>query len=284
MRSDRGEEDISQNNTDIYTNDCFFLGDELAALGYGNGFDEVEQDLPEAYYDTSVSLLSSDSSRTVNGNDFRGGTVFEARQDGAEGGSEPRRFYSAPIIVKALPVLSSLSSDLLKVYVNAKELGIPLSNQLKAHEDRVSIGEIVECVFKKRGKNSRFQIKLYTALALTKHRRDLFKVIGVMFVAYNIIYVDSEIFGDILGLKSRKESLFHSQGNFQTHQFKEVYLDRDFNNNDLLPDVDLSGLDYGSKRFYRHDDINMNSGIEVYEGIRWTRSSSSTFAPYPQLV
>ena len=87
----------------------------------------------------------------------------------------------------------------------------------------IKLGDMIETYFFGRSKKEgRFQHKLWNSLIITTHYPNLFPVIGVKWLNDEILLVNQNIFGNLLGLDKPKHSLFMAQGSFQTHGFVEI--------------------------------------------------------------
>ena len=88
----------------------------------------------------------------------------------------------------------------------------------------VSFNELVTKFFQRKNtSNCRFPHKLFNALRIVQNDPKLYNLFGVKWVTKYIFLVDKLIFGRLLGLNSIDGGLFHSQGNFPSHGFIEVF-------------------------------------------------------------
>jgi hypothetical protein len=86
-----------------------------------------------------------------------------------------------------------------------------------------SFGDLVTKFFqRKNNANCRFPHKLSNALALVDRTPSLFSLVGVRWVSDRIFLVDKFVLGRILGISAMDGGLFHSQGNFPSHEFVEL--------------------------------------------------------------
>lgn len=133
--------------------------------------------------------------------------------------------------------------------------------------DSVSFGDLVNNFFqKKNNSNCRFPQKLYNALQIVSKNPEMWPYIGVAWVSEKIFKVDKYIFGRLLGISSFDGGLFHSQGNFPSHGFREVY-------NDAELSVDLTGVDFDRVRLITHTEVFAKDVDEVFVNqLKWNNN------------
>lgn len=86
-----------------------------------------------------------------------------------------------------------------------------------------TFGDLVTKFFqRKNNANCRFPHKLYNALAIVDQDPKMYNLLGVKWITNDIFKVDKLIFGRVLGISSIDGGLFHRQGNFPSHGFREV--------------------------------------------------------------
>lgn len=86
-----------------------------------------------------------------------------------------------------------------------------------------TFGDLVTKFFqRKNNANCRFPHKLYNALAIVDQDPKMYNLLGVKWITNEIFKVDKLIFGRVLGISSIDGGLFHRQGNFPSHGFREV--------------------------------------------------------------
>jgi len=84
-------------------------------------------------------------------------------------------------------------------------------------------GIIVEDFFRRKNNpNTRFSHKLYNALKMVEMDPFFAPILGVEWITERVLKVNARVFGRLLGIKTVKGSLFHSQGNFPSHGFVEL--------------------------------------------------------------
>ena len=102
--------------------------------------------------------------------------------------------------------------------VRPKEIGlVPASFWV---EEELTFSDLLAKFFRRRNNvHARFPYKLFDALTLVESNRELFPIIGVMWVTEKVFKVDKLVFGRLLGIQALDGALFHKQGNFPTHGF-----------------------------------------------------------------
>ena len=76
---------------------------------------------------------------------------------------------------------------------------------------------------RRNGGARQFEYKLYNALCITKKHPETYKFIGAKWITNSIMKIDSQIFGNLLGIRAVQGGLFHKQGNFSRHGFTHVF-------------------------------------------------------------
>jgi hypothetical protein len=115
---------------------------------------------------------------------------------------------------------SSLCSDPLAT-VDATGLGfIPADVWVKT---KYTFGELVYCFFQRTTSgNTRFLHKLYNALQIAELDSFYADVIGIEWITEKVMKIHKRKFGELLGIRAIDGSLFHQQGCFPTHGFREL--------------------------------------------------------------
>lgn len=87
----------------------------------------------------------------------------------------------------------------------------------------MSFGDLVTKFFqRKNNSNCRFPHKLFNALLLVENRPSMWPLIGVKWITNSVFKVDKYVFGRLLGISAFDGGLFHRQGNFPSHGFREI--------------------------------------------------------------
>jgi hypothetical protein len=89
-------------------------------------------------------------------------------------------------------------------------------------EDTTFNDFVTKFMQRKNNANCRFPHKLFNALTLVGHTPSFFDLLGVQWVTDRVFKVDKLIFGRVLGMMAVDGGLFHRQGNFPSHGFKEL--------------------------------------------------------------
>jgi hypothetical protein len=155
-----------------------------------------------------------------------------------------------------------LCQDPLAMF-NARELGFIPSTHWEAGE--VSFGALVSGYFqKKSGTNTRFFHKLYNALKISEIDPIYTEYVGIEWVADWIIKIDKKKFARLLGIRAIEGSLFHRQGNFPSHGFREV---GPLEARRMLSPEKLANVDYDGVRLLVHapGHFMRESRPEVFE-------------------
>jgi hypothetical protein len=124
---------------------------------------------------------------------------------------------------------------------------------------------------KKSGSNTRFFHKLYNALKISEIDPFYTEYVGVEWVTDRIIKIDKKKFARLLGIRAIEGSLFHRQGNFPSHGFREI---GPLEARKILSPEDLANVDYDSVRLLVHapGDFVRDSSAQVFEKCRWINS------------
>ena len=125
------------------------------------------------------------------------------------------------------------------IMINPMELGFVPKTEW--NRKTFSLIELKKNYFTKRkGVSSKFEYKLYNSLLITRKYPDLYNFIGTIWVSSSIMKIDSNIFGNLLGIHCVQGGLFHKQGNFIRNGFNNVILSCFPNliQNPLCKDVD----------------------------------------------
>jgi hypothetical protein len=157
-----------------------------------------------------------------------------------------------------------------QVTFNARELGFIPS----AHWDNreLTFGALVSNHFqKKSGSNTRFFHKLYNALKISEFDGFYAEYVGVEWVTDRVIKIDKKKFARLLKIHAIEGSLFHRQGNFPSHGFREL---SPAEAKEMVGEKDLSSVDYDSVRLIVHKpgEFMRGSDPQVFEKCRWISS------------
>lgn len=94
-----------------------------------------------------------------------------------------------------------------------------------AENEQITLNDIATNHFRARStRRLRFEHKLWNALTLIKHYPELKDIMGIQWYTHEIIRVDRNKFGSLLGLTRPTAALFNPQGSFQSHGFAEINL------------------------------------------------------------
>lgn len=138
----------------------------------------------------------------------------------------------------------------------------------------MSFSDLVTKFFRRKNNpNTRFPHKLFNALLIVESMPDMWNLIGVKWVTDTVFLCDKYIFGRLLGIQSFDGGLFHMQGNFPSHGFRE-----------LLPEevqqcqgVDLANIDFDRLRLLKHtveDAFTRNSDEETVIALKWSGTNT----------
>jgi hypothetical protein len=75
---------------------------------------------------------------------------------------------------------------------------------------------------RRNGPGRRFDCKLYNALCITKAFPTAYYFVGVAWISATVMKVHSHVFAQMLGIHAVQGGLFHKQGNFSRHGFRQV--------------------------------------------------------------
>jgi hypothetical protein len=153
------------------------------------------------------------------------------------------------------------------VTFNPKCLGFIPARNWEARE--VTFGALVAGHFqKKSGSNTRFFHKLYNALKIAEFDPFYAEFVGVEWVSDRVIKIDKKKFARLLGIRAIDGSLFHQQGNFPSHGFREV---GPLEAKEILSADELANVDYDAVRLLVHapGDFMRSSPPQVFEKCRW---------------
>lgn len=139
----------------------------------------------------------------------------------------------------------------------------------------VLFGDIVINFFqKKNNSNCRFPHKLFNGLQIVEQRPELYNFIGVKWLNNYVFKVDKYIFGRLLGITSYDGGLFHSQGNFPSHGFREVVGESEL----AGLGIDLSGIDFERVRVITHTNGFAKDVDETtISQLKWNNGNNNTF-------
>lgn len=119
--------------------------------------------------------------------------------------------------------------------------------------------------------NCRFLYKLYNALRISNKSPIYQELVGVSWVNYHVICVNRGQFGRLLGLKSIDGALFHQQGNFPSHGFRELTFETA---PQYCPNIDLSTVDFHDVRLLIDTNGIFVSTIKEGNLLQLSRTSS----------
>ena len=122
--------------------------------------------------------------------------------------------------------LSKASNEnLLRIKIFPDQLKLVPADEWKTRNE-VCLRSLIESHFRARStKRLRFEHKLWNALAITRHHPELMSVIGIAWETEEMIRVNRDVFGALLGLTRPTAALFNPHGSFQSHGFREVIPD-----------------------------------------------------------
>ena len=110
----------------------------------------------------------------------------------------------------------------LGMFIRPFDLRLVLCEDWKP-EQLVTLGTLIANHFRARStRKLRFEHKLWNALALTARYPELIDIIGISWETKDILRVDRDAFGSLLGLTRPTAALFNPQGSLQSHGFQEV--------------------------------------------------------------
>jgi hypothetical protein len=160
----------------------------------------------------------------------------------------------------------SMCRDTL-VKFNPRKLGfVPLSHW---EDTEVTFGGLVASHFQqKSGRNTRFFHKLYNALKMSELDRFYSEYLGVEWVTDRLIKIDKKKFARLLGIHAIDGSLFHRQGNFPSHGFREIGPEEA---KEMVPADELAMVDYDNVRLLIHAPGNFVRGStpQDFDQCRW---------------
>ncbi|OHT11750.1 hypothetical protein TRFO_18731 [Tritrichomonas foetus] len=130
-----------------------------------------------------------------------------------------------------------------------------------------SFGELVTKFFqRKNNANCRFPHKLYNALAIVQQDPKMYNLLGVKWITDNVFKVDKLIFGRVLGISSIDGGLFHRQGNFPSHGFKELNATEIA---EIKKTYDVSDVDQDRIRLMHHPMFSKTSDEDSVNRCKW---------------
>jgi hypothetical protein len=164
---------------------------------------------------------------------------------------------------------ASICQDPLVTF-NPRFLGFIPSRNWESRD--VSFAALITGHFqKKSGSNTRFFHKLYNALKISEADPFYADFVGVEWVNDRVIKIDKKKFARLLGIRTIDGSLFHQQGNFPSHGFREI---GPLEAKEILPAEELANVDYDVVRLLVHapGDFVRGSTPQVFEKCRWINS------------
>jgi hypothetical protein len=136
----------------------------------------------------------------------------------------------------------------------------------------ISFGDLVNKFFHRKNNSScRFTHKLFNALLLVENNPTMFGLVGVRWLTDTAFLVDKLVFGRLLGITSFDGGLFHRQGNFPSHGFAEVSIDRVAQIQSVGFDPTL--VDHDRYRVLEHvsRQFTKSAGDEFFNSCKWTQ-------------
>ena len=136
---------------------------------------------------------------------------------------------------------------------------------------------------KKNNVNRRFENKLWNALRITSVYPQLAPIVGVIWVNNNIFKVYKHAFAYLLGINAIDGGLFHKQGNFTRHGFREL---TEYEAKEILKPEQLEGVDYKDVKLLTqsYGYFNANSTENTISQCRWVNpTTASRVAVYATL-
>lgn len=128
---------------------------------------------------------------------------------------------------------------------------------------------------RKNNANTRFPHKIFNALRIVESMPEMWHLIGVKWVTDTVFICDKYIFGRLLGIKSFDGGLFHMQGNFPSHGFKEL---TPAEANELCPGINTAAIDFDRLRLLRHTTEGAFTRIsdeETVIALKWSGGSNA---------
>lgn len=111
---------------------------------------------------------------------------------------------------------------LWSITIDPQKLGLVPADEWPDNK-QVTLNELVANHFRARStRRLRFEHKLWNALRLVNEYPELRDIMGIQWQTNDIIRVDRDKFGLLLGLTRPTAALFNPQGSFQSHGFVEV--------------------------------------------------------------
>jgi hypothetical protein len=153
---------------------------------------------------------------------------------------------------------------------NPHKLGfIPLD----AWEDRdFTFGELVRSHFRKKcSLTTRFFHKLFNALKIVESDSFYSVFLGIEWASHSILKVDKKSFARLLGIKTIDGSLFHCQGNFPSHGFREIGV---WEAKGKVSEENLLNVDFDCVRLLVHATglFVRGANSDVVEHCKWVNS------------
>jgi hypothetical protein len=138
----------------------------------------------------------------------------------------------------------------------------------------ITFGDLVVKFFqRKNNSNCRFPHKLFNALAVVEQVPAFFRLFGVQWVTDQVIKVDKFVFARLLGITTIDGGLFHAQGNFPSHGFRELKADELAALRELCDsrNVDLENVDLERVRllYHLHGAFTKGSNEENIAQCKW---------------
>lgn len=152
-----------------------------------------------------------------------------------------------------------------RILTHRAELGfIPHSNWCKK---MIKFSKLQRLYFQRRkGHARRFDYKLYNALLITKKDKNMFNLVGAMWVTADIIKINSEIFAQLIGINTIQGGLFHKQGNFPRNGFIHIYKN---SSQELIDNPDCVDVDEHNVRLFidKYRRFTRDKDYVVFEDI-----------------
>jgi hypothetical protein len=116
--------------------------------------------------------------------------------------------------------------------------------------EKYTFGDLVTDFFRRKSSGStRFLHKLYNALRIVQSDAFYADVVGIEWVSDQVIKVSKRKFGRLLGIRAIEGSLFHQQGSFPAHGFREL---GPAEARELVSPQDLEDVDFDEVRLLVH--------------------------------
>lgn len=151
--------------------------------------------------------------------------------------------------------------------INPVALGLAPKEYWVQYKDGISLSRfVVDFLRRRMTKTTKFEYKLFNILRITLVYPHLTYIFGAEWITDKVFRIHKQRFADALDIKNVAGVLFHRQGNFPCHGFREIFFDK---NNELTEECVGAYKAKGGYCYMTHNYFSANMSEKLLQRIKY---------------